>query len=71
VARGDVAEVMFELADGLQEQFFPESFGAWGQARPACPGHTHPAEPTVIAAVACWVCPSTGEVLGPIGAYAP
>jgi len=30
------------LADWMQEQFFPETFGAWGEARPACPGHPAP-----------------------------
>ena len=71
VPSGDPAEILFELADQLQEQFFPETFGAWGEARPACPGHTHPAEPTVIDSIACWICPTTGEALGRIGAYDP
>src|SRR5581483_4813517 len=31
------------FADWLQDQFFPESRGAWGEARPECPGHPHPA----------------------------
>jgi hypothetical protein len=69
--RGNQADALVHLADQLQEQFFPETRGAWGQARPACPGHGHPAEARVEGAVACWVCPSTGEVIGRVGALEP
>ena len=42
-ARGPALTV--HLVDHLQEQFFPESDCAWGEARPLCPGHAHPASP--------------------------
>jgi hypothetical protein len=32
------AEFLLLLADRLQDQFFPETRSAWGEARPACPG---------------------------------
>jgi hypothetical protein len=68
VTRGDAAEVIVDLADQLQEQFFSETGSAWGEARPPCPGHGHPAEPRVENAVAWWVCPSSGRALQRIGA---
>src|SRR6202012_1639225 len=34
----DAAEIV-ELADWLQDQFFHETRGAWGEPRPRCPGH--------------------------------
>ena len=42
------AEFVIACADLLQYQAFPESEGAWGEARPACRGHRHPAKPTVL-----------------------
>ena len=32
------AALVVALSDWLQDQFFPETRGAWGQARPECPG---------------------------------
>ncbi len=64
--------LLLELfADYLQEQFFPETRGAWGEARPACPGHTHPARPSwdEQADVAWWYCLATGRDIAPIGHY--
>jgi hypothetical protein len=63
------AEFDVSLADFLQDQVFPESREAWGEARPACPGHQHPATPTVVDGDAWWVCPTAGTRLSVIGAY--
>ena len=60
-------ELMVHIADYLQEQFFPESRGAWGEARPECPGHPHPALPELSDGQAWWVCPRDGHRLGLIG----
>lgn len=68
---GSVAETQVWLADQLQEQFFPETRGAWGQARPECPGHPHPAQPVVHAGEAWWECPETHGRIGRIGELAP
>lgn len=64
-ARG-VGEIV-RLADWLQEQFFPETRGAWGEARPGCPGHPHPAEAVEIEGEAWWVCPVDGRRIAAIG----
>jgi hypothetical protein len=61
------AEMAVNLADHLQDQFFPETGGAWGQARPACPGHAHPAEPRLIDGVAWWTCPRDGRTFARFG----
>jgi hypothetical protein len=64
------AELAVTLADHLQEQFFPETGGAWGQARPACPGHAHPAEPQLIDGDAWWTCPQDGHAFAQFGTLA-
>jgi hypothetical protein len=63
------AELVVHLADFLQEQVFPETREAWGEARPACPRHQHPATPTVLDGEAWWICPDTNRRLSVIGAY--
>ena len=60
---------MVACADLVQEHGFPESEGAWGEARPACRGHRHPAKPTVLDGEAWWICPNTGQRLSLIGTY--
>ncbi len=60
-------ELAVGLADYLQEQFFPESWAAWGQARPRCPGHSHPAEPRLIDDDAWWTCPRDGHRVARFG----
>ncbi|HEY6757839.1 MAG TPA: hypothetical protein VI318_00035 [Baekduia sp.] len=40
----DRSWLVVQVADWLQDQFFMESVGAWGESRPACPGHHHPAQ---------------------------
>ena len=59
--------LLAEWADWLQEQFFPETYGAWGEARPECPGHPHPAQAIERDSEAWWVCPTDGRPIAPIG----
>jgi hypothetical protein len=59
--------LLVDLADELQEQFFPETRGAWGQARPECPGHPHPAHPEEIDGEAWWICPADGRQIAVVG----
>jgi hypothetical protein len=61
------AQAQVHLADQLQEQFFPETRAAWGQARPACPGHGHPAQPVEFNGAAWWQCPIDGQHIGRLG----
>jgi hypothetical protein len=63
------SDLVVACAELLQYQLFPESEGAWGEARPACRGHGHPAKPTVWDGEAWWTCPTTGQPLSLIGAY--
>jgi hypothetical protein len=67
LADEDDTAFLVRFADTLQEQFFPESVGAWGEARPECPGHAHPAEATEMAGEAWWTCPVDGRRVGVIG----
>ena len=64
-------ELVVSLADQLQEQVFPESRGAWGQARPRCPGHDHPARAELVGDRAMWVCPASERPLRRIGRDEP
>jgi hypothetical protein len=61
------AELLFQIADGFQEQVFPELHGSWGEARPECPGHPHPAEPEIIDGEAWWICPRDERPIKLIG----
>jgi hypothetical protein len=63
----DGVYLLVAFADWLQEQFFLESRGARGQARPACPGHPHPAHAHEIDGEAWWVCPVDGHQVAMIG----
>jgi hypothetical protein len=67
VPRADAPYLMVHVADQLQEQFFPETSGAWGQARPVCPGHAHPAEADLRESVAWWICPESRQPLWRLG----
>jgi hypothetical protein len=62
----DEAELVVALAEGLQEHF-PELRKAWGQARPQCPGHSHPMTPVERGRAAWWACPADGRRIAPIG----
>jgi hypothetical protein len=64
------AELAVGLADHLQEQFFPETGGAWGQARPPCPGHAHPALAQLIDGDPWWTCPRDGHAFARFGTLA-
>jgi len=61
------AALVVALSDWLQEQFFPETRGAWGQARPECPGHAHPPEAAEVQGRPWWVCPDDGRRIAVIG----
>ncbi len=52
----------------LQDQVFPETDGAWAEARPACPWHAHPGSPENLNGEALWVCPVDRRKIAPIGA---
>jgi hypothetical protein len=67
IAQDDSPEARVELACWLQEQFFPETRGGWGEARPQCPPHSHPAVPSDLNGEAWWVCPVDGHRVGRIG----
>jgi hypothetical protein len=64
---GRGVELVVSLADWFQEQFFLESRGAWGQARPQCPGHPHPAQAGLIDGEAWWTCPADGRRIALFG----
>jgi hypothetical protein len=61
-------QLLVSLAYWLQDQFFPESRAAWGEARPACPGHPHPAAVVEQDGSAWWVCPADGRRISKVGA---
>src|SRR5438270_5060 len=50
----------------LQEDLAETSVG-WGQARPACPHHPHPARPVIRDGEAWWICERDDELLYHIG----
>lgn len=62
-------ELVDAIAHFLQDQIFWESRGAWAEARPMCPGHSHPATPKVLDDQAWWVCPESAKPLTIIGSY--
>jgi hypothetical protein len=61
------AEALVRFADLMQEQVFPETQAAWGEARPGCPGHSHPAAPTERDGEAWWICPLDRRPIAMIG----
>jgi hypothetical protein len=62
----DPEEQKAMLAEHLPDHL-AETAGAWGQGRPACPGHAHPATADVLDGVAVWLCPRDGRMLARIG----
>lgn len=64
------AERVVSFAFWLQEQVYPETDAAWGQPRPSCPGHPHPASPRERDGQAWWVCPVDDREIGVIGTLA-
>ena len=68
--QGEVGEnLVVDLANYLQDQVLPESQGAWGEARPRCPGHGHPAEARLMKNEAWWICPADDRPLARIGPW--
>lgn len=61
-------QLLVSLVDWLQEQFFPETRAAWGEARPECPGHPHPAAVIELDGEAWWTCPTNGRQISRVGA---
>jgi hypothetical protein len=62
-------EDIVEVAYWLQDQFFPETRGAWGEPRPRCPGHVHLMAPVEIDGQAWWTCPLDDRAVVRIGAF--
>ncbi len=60
------AALLIAIAFGIQEHL-PELARCWGEARPRCPGHGHPAAARLLGSRAHWVCPQTGAAVGQIG----
>jgi hypothetical protein len=67
----DPAALLVDVAHVLQNDANFWLPGAWGEPLPRCPGHPYPADPRVVDDVACWACPTTGAVVGPIGSLRP
>jgi hypothetical protein len=59
-------QLLVLVADILQEDLAETSAG-WGQSRPPCPYHPHPARPVVRDGEAWWVCEREDELLYRIG----
>ena len=60
-------ELLVWMAGWLQEQVVPETRAARGEARPACPGHAHPARAEDVGGEAWWTCPLSGQRIAPVG----
>jgi hypothetical protein len=66
-ANGSETQLLVRLAEELP-WYVSELQQSWGESRPICPGHTHPAAPAERDGTAWWVCPREGVPLGRIGA---
>lgn len=62
------ANLMVQIAGRIQENV-SELRDSWGEARPPCPGHPHPAYPVELDGEAWWVCPSTKARIARVGSY--
>lgn len=60
------AALLVAIADVLQGEL-AERLVAWGEARPPCPWHAHPARPALIDGEAWWMCEARQEKLFRIG----
>lgn len=58
--------LLVRVAEILQEDL-AETSAAWGQARPPCPYHPHPAAAALCDGEAWWICPRSEERLYRIG----
>jgi hypothetical protein len=59
-------ELLVLVADILQEDL-AETAIAWGEARPPCPDHPHPAQPAMHSGEAWWICRSENRPLYRVG----
>lgn len=69
--QGDLTgdELLVDVAFFLKDQVFSDGLAqTWGEARPPCPGHQHPADTALLDGQAWWRCPHSHERLGRIGA---
>jgi hypothetical protein len=64
----DEESATVRLADLIQDDALDD---LWGPAWPICPGHSHPAHPTLHDDRATWVCPRSRQTLAIIGNLAP
>ena len=64
--RVDPVDMLLAIAEILQDEC-SETSGGWGQARPPCPHHPHPARPAAHDGEAWWVCQRRDERLYRIG----
>lgn len=62
----DPVELLCEIAEILQDEL-AETAGGWGQSRPPCPYHPHPARPGAYDGEAWWWCPQAQERLYRLG----
>jgi hypothetical protein len=62
----DSLQMILTIAEVLQEEC-AETASGWGQARPPCPYHPHPARPAARGGEAWWVCERRDERLYRIG----
>ena len=56
-----INRIYARLGDRLQEEFFPETRDAWGEARRESPGHPHPPLPALLEGETCWLCLANGR----------
>lgn len=63
----DAESATVRVADLIQDDALDE---LWGPAWPICPGHSHPAQPTLHDDHATWVCPRSRHPLAIIGTLA-
>ncbi len=63
------ANLTVQIAFGIQEHV-SELRRTWGDARPPCPGDTHPADAVELDGEAWWVCPSIKTRIARVGSYA-
>jgi hypothetical protein len=65
MSRG-LESLLVRIASGIQD-FISEFDDSWGDARPPCPGHPHPALAMELDGEAWWTCARTGARLKRIG----
>lgn len=67
VPRGLVGQELLAIVAEILQEDLAETEVAWGQARPPCPYHPHPARPVVRDGEAWWICERLNERLYRIG----